>query len=291
MHKVAPGETFSRFFKHFHGIFEHYNIVHDNNNPEFMFFSNTPPKTSARRIFYTNEPYGPIITNPRQWSFSTQPDWKISNPRHMRQPFYVRLGGGPDLVKPEQIDAEAILSSKTKFCNFIYNHSVPVRNNFFSVLNKYKPIDSPGASLQNCPPIGNYSSAHESRFTSTCVFQEKMDFITPYKFTIAFENSLFDGYTSEKIYQGMLANSIPIFWGNKYISEDFNTRSFISAHDREFSSEKEMLEYLVNRVIELDTNDDLYLEMLRQPWLTGNVITPTQDQKLIVNRFRAIFDS
>ena len=42
----------------------------------------------------------------------------------------------------------------------------------------------------------------------------KMDFIKDYKFVISFENSSNPGYTTEKLIEPMLVNSIPIYWGN-----------------------------------------------------------------------------
>lgn len=53
----------------------------------------------------------------------------------------------------------------------------------------------------------------------------------PYKFSIAFENAWYPGYTSEKIVTSMLAGTIPIYWGNPDISREFNSASFINCHD------------------------------------------------------------
>ena len=51
----------------------------------------------------------------------------------------------------------------------------------------------------------------------------------PYKFSIAFENAWYPGYTSEKIVTSMLAGTIPIYWGNPDISrEDVYKRQCLS---------------------------------------------------------------
>jgi hypothetical protein len=93
---------------------------------------------------------------------------------------------------------------------------------------------------------------------------DKIKFISEYKFTIAYENNAYrpqhPGYTTEKIMQPMTVNSIPIYWGNPVIDKEFNKKSFINFYD--FKSEDEMIDY----IIELDKNDDRYLEMLNQPW-------------------------
>ena len=55
-----------------------------------------------------------------------------------------------------------------------------------------------------------------------------MDFIKDYKFVISFENSSYPGYTTQKLIEPMLVNSSPIYWGNKSVGKDFNTKSFIN---------------------------------------------------------------
>jgi hypothetical protein len=58
----------------------------------------------------------------------------------------------------------------------------------------------------------------------------------------------------------MTVNSIPLYWGNPLIDREFNTKSFVNFYD--FSSDNDMIDY----IIELDKNDDLYMEKLKQPW-------------------------
>ena len=91
--------------------------------------------------------------------------------------------------------------------------------------------------------------------------QDKQEFISNYKFNIAFENSAVRGYTTEKIMDAMTANTLPIYWGNPWIGKDFNERSFINVNA--FSS----LEEAVQRIVELDTNDEQYLNIMKEPWV------------------------
>jgi hypothetical protein len=64
----------------------------------------------------------------------------------------------------------------------------------------------------------------------------------------------------------MHAGSLPIYWGNPEVARDFNPRSFINAHDWP------NLRAVIEHIIEVDRNDDLYCEYLRQPWFHGNVV-------------------
>ena len=59
----------------------------------------------------------------------------------------------------------------------------------------------------------------------------KHQFLSEYKFTIAFENYVYPGYQTEKLYDAMLCKSLPIYCGDPNIGEVFNTKSFLNAAD------------------------------------------------------------
>jgi hypothetical protein len=92
----------------------------------------------------------------------------------------------------------------------------------------------------------------------------KFDLQVKTKFTIAFENSSSNGYTTEKILQAFSAQTVPIYWGNPKVSEDFNPASFINCHD--YTS----FEEVIARVKELDNDDELFLKMLQTPIHNGD---------------------
>lgn len=54
--------------------------------------------------------------------------------------------------------------------------------------------------------------------------------------------------------------------GNPLIGKEFNTKSFVSFYDH--GSLEQMIEYIIN----LDNNQDKYLEMLKTPWFLDNII-------------------
>ena len=64
----------------------------------------------------------------------------------------------------------------------------------------------------------------------------------------------------------MTVNSIPIYWGNPEIGKEFNTKSFINYYD--FNSMGDV----INHIIELDKNDNQYLDLLKNDWFVGNQI-------------------
>jgi hypothetical protein len=106
-----------------------------------------------------------------------------------------------------------------------------------------------------------------------------------YKFTIAFENESYPGYATEKIVEPMLVDSIPIYWGDPLVGRDFDTRSFLSAHDCG------SLDELVERVVEVDCNPALHLELLGRPWYRDNRVPACADATRILAQFDRIFST
>ena len=192
------------------------------------------------KIFYTGENLTPDFNI---CDYARGFDYLSFGDRYMRLPLYA-VYGIEKLASPKVIDKEKVL--KRKFCSYVVSNNIgaPERSRFFHLLSEYKKVDSGGRWENNVGgPVPN-----------------KLDFIKDYKFNIAFENSMYDGYTTEKIMEPMLVNSLPIYWGNRLINKDFNPASFINVSD--FPS----LEAAVEHIVMLDNNDDMYLSILSKPW-------------------------
>ena len=218
-------------------------------HPDVLIYANFGRRHLAYdciRVYYTGEnlrpPWGECD---HAITFDLNPD-----PRHFRLPLYA-LYVSPDKLVKTDVNLERLISEKTRFCNFVYsNPGCEERINFFKRLSKYKSVDSGGRLLNN---IGG-------TFVSN-----KLSFIKDYKFTIAFENSSWPGYTTEKLTDPMLVNSLPLYWGNEQVHLDFNPRSFVSFY--EFNNYEAMIE----RIIEIDNDEALYAQYLSQPWYHDNV--------------------
>ena len=178
------------------------------------------------------------------------------------------------LVKPAAVDVERILAAKSLFCGFVVSNPLcRARNEFFRRLSKYKPVDSGGKVMNTL----GHRVADKRAFLADC------------RFTIAFENESHPGYTTEKIVEPMLVDSIPIYWGDPLIGRDFDTRSFLSAHDGWSRTTPALLDELVERVVEVDRNPDLLREMLARPWLRGNRVPRCVDEEAVLDQFERIF--
>jgi hypothetical protein len=235
-----------------------YDLELTDNKPDVLFYSVFGIKHqyfNCKRIFFSGENISPDFKNT---DFSISFDYERHEGRNIRLPLYALYDDVSKLLKPKNTDE--IISQKTNFCNFIYsNPNCETRNKFFKQLSKYKKVDSAGRLYNN---VGR-------------PIKDKLKFMSDYKFTIAFENESAKGYTTEKIFEPMLVNSIPIYWGNPHVDKDFNAKSFINYHD--FNSMDEVIE----RIIQVDQSEDIYREYLSQPWFEDNKINEFVDNDKI----------
>lgn len=237
-------------------------------NPDILFYSyfgHEHRKFNCLRVFFQGENFRP---NFNECDFAFSFDYTPDNPRNYRLPLYYLYDDVNKLTLPK--DPEKIASEKTKFCAFVVSNKFSAKRiQFFKKLSKYKKVDSGGLIFNNIGyQVGN-----------------KVDFLKPYKFTIAFENSSYPGYTTEKIFEPMLVNSIPVYWGNPLVNQDFNTKSFINYND--FKNDEEVIE----RIIEIDKNQDLYYEMLKQPYFENNSINEYIREENIMKQLELIGES
>lgn len=240
--------------------------------PDYLFFSCFGYEHlhfDSVKIFYTGEDVSPDFN---LCDYAIAFDEIHFGDRYLRHPLVRR---NLDAAKLKQQFTQDDLDAKTGFCNFVYSNSEfasPVRKQFFELLSQYKRVDSGGRYLNNIGgPIGKTP-------------EDKIAFQSRYKFSIAFENGQSDGYTTEKIIDAFAAKTIPIYWGNPHIAKDFNEKAFINCNN--YAS----LEEVVDRVKEIDNDDELYRAMLAEPiFITGN--DPEQFSLKKLEQFLyAIFD-
>ncbi|GAA4084405.1 glycosyltransferase family 10 domain-containing protein [Mucilaginibacter panaciglaebae] len=303
-------------------------IFEESDQPDFILFgpygNDAPPPGNYVRIGYYCENIQPDM-QACEWAFGIPREELINNTRYKRIQWH---GLDPQtLVKPAGMNADEILKQKKYFCNFLYSQRIPYREEFFRQLSKYKKIDAPGRSMNNMPDIDNAYSGD--------IWQRKRQFLSNYKFTIAFENYVYPGYQTEKLYDAMQSNSLPIYCGDPNIGEIFNTNSFINAADHIKTNNSAIVNWLqeksqpnfkdilpsyhkapqyrirrklksigrelkmrhqfkqldfsplIDRIIELDQNDNKYIDVLQQPWLINNTPPATASLK---SRWVSIFN-
>lgn len=249
--------------------------VEISNNPDYLFYSvfgNQHQSFRGVKISYIGENIAPTFKdrNPHGADYSFSFDY-LDDPRNYRLPHYLLYPGYYELIEEKKVED---WMANRKFCNFVVsNGNCKLRNEFFLKLSKYKKVDSGGRHYNNLGFLVN----------------DKLDFLKNYKFNICFENDAHRGYnehyTTEKLMQAMQANTIGIYYGNTQIKDEFNKKSFINVRD--YSNFDEVIEY----IIELDKNNDKYLEMLRTPWFENNIIPDSNRLDNIKSFLYKIFKS
>ena len=169
-------------------------------------------------------------------------------------------------MKPLDSDkARQIYREKKEFCNFIYGHKSigNKREYLYEKINEYKHVDSAGSYLNNMPD-GHIVS-----------FEKKIGVLRKYKFTIAAETLRYPGMTTEKIYDAFRANSIPIYFGNPFVANEINKESFVM-----WDGNTDSINKVIDKIIEIDENEELYIEMLKANKLVESNLIEMQYKKL-----------
>jgi len=224
----------------FNWIVDHFGLEVNQHNPDIIVYGYPAPDPTndekCIKVFFTGESVSPDFN---KYDFAFTFDYS-EDPRNFRFPLYLWSHENYHALKNREIKDWA--SEKTKFCNFIYGNGdtsmdgVRRRIDFFKKLSEYKRVDSGGYVLNN---IGH-------------TVDNKIEWLRDYKFTIAFENRSYKGYTTEKILDPLIANSLPLYSGNPLIDTDFNAGSFINC------DKFETLDEAISKIIEIDQNDELY---------------------------------
>lgn len=238
---------------------KHYNVV-ISDNPDFVFYScfgNEFEKyKNSVKIFWTGEN---VLPDFNSCDYAIGFDFIDFGERYFQ--YNIFMGR----VSKDINDRSAVTDdfAKRRFCNFIYSNTnsgegALLRQEFCKKLMEYKHIDCPGIVLHNM-------DAKELETLAGNWVDTKRNFLKKYKFTIAFENSCSNGYTTEKLFHPLESFSVPIYYGNPLIVKDINPKSFINCNDynNDFDAITERIKYL-------DTHDDEYLAMLKEQPMLSN---------------------
>lgn len=265
-----------------------YDVVIDD-DPELIFFSVDYSKKKerdtfggAKRVFFTGENVRPNFgisdleypnysigpcdialsfdaTEGRNYRFPLWAffiDWFDRGYDHERDPAH--------MVSLEELSREYPYSPKRLFCNFLFSNTSGERVRIFDTLSRYKRIDSCGPLLNNS---GYLVSGRGDQMY-------KINFINSYKFTIAAENSKYNGYTTEKMIHPMSVGSIPIYWGSDTVENDFNPNAFINANKLSGNDLLDFVKYV-------DTYESVSHEMTTAPIFTENVLDLVSPERVL----------
>ena len=242
------------------------NPINTNETPDLVIFSHPGSehaKYDCPKIFFSGEPCDLNFDNydyAMTYHFS-------DDSRHYRLPLYALYGDINKLTEPRIYRPE--MFNRT-FCCVLFGKSYPYaetpREAFFHELCKYKKVDSAGRHLNN---VG-----------FTIRPEEKADFISHYKFTLAFESCSLLGFSTEKIFEPLLRNTVPVYWGNPAIHLDFGVGSYVNCNQYNF------LDEAIRVIIEADQHESWYRNMIERPIIVSDCVK----KENIVNFIKGILN-
>ena len=178
-------------------------------------------KTRMYRNIYMQGILQRDLTFDRDWGIHTQAVWNMMN--------YDKL-----VLEPKyRHTLDEIISEKTRFCSFTvknimiygkYFADALIRHTFNILINEqYKHCDMLGFYHDKETDINYLCNKKNPKYEDWPAWHHLLvECQSPYKFSINMENTLTYGYTSEKIFTGLLANTVPIYFGNKDIGDIIN---------------------------------------------------------------------
>lgn len=246
---------------------KYYDVVLDLENPEYLFFATQGyhhlEYNNCVKIFWCGEAVTP---NFRECDFAVGYDYIDYGERYkrldrtvFRQPF---------------LNEDKLINRK--FCNYIYSNTSTgsgayLREKFCRILMNYKKVECPGLSLHNISNV--ISGRHDKDW-----IKSKIKYISGFKFTISFENAKKSGYVTEKLMHPLMANSVPIYWGDPEIYREFNDKAFINVDN--FENFNDVVKYIQY----LDENNNEYLDILYQnPMNERYIFEENKIEKFITN--------
>jgi hypothetical protein len=266
----------------YHLLSTEYNVLIDEEDPDLLFFSvdysdigerDKYKNHRCKKIFFTGESVSPNFDSDESIRMTNhQAHYNIGkcdfaftfdfsdDPRHYRLPLWVlqidwfdKGGyGNPEFIlRPELIEQNEFISSeKNKFCAMIFNNPTKERVETYNLFSTYKKVDGFGH------PFGNWSNGEINKYNN----------LKNYKFSVCYENRLYAGYYTEKLFHAKTAGNIPIYYCDDEVSNDFNEKCFINLNNYE------SLESLFEHIKEVDQDDNLYNSYLREPLFKDGLI-------------------
>eukprot|EP01084_Bolivina_argentea_P015613 29263_1 len=187
------------------------------------------------------------LTFDRDWGPHTDYVWNLMN--------YNKL------ILNKSEDINNIISHKNRFCSFTvkylmlygyYFADAFIRHTFnWMISEQYKHCDMLGLYHDDETSINQLCNNKNPKYKSFPAWHHLLvECQQNYKFSINMENTMTYGYSSEKIYTGLLAMTIPIYFGNKDIGNIVN----------------------LDRIIYCELPDQIVVDMRKEWWQQKHII-------------------
>ena len=174
-----------------------------------------------------------------------------------------------NIIKPSQLTK----FNDKKFCLFISNNKYNDINK--NIMKKY---------LQNIGVCENLDIYKRQISNKSCYHSEELlTIFNKYKFIFVVENSINDGYITEKIFNCLFAKCIPIYLGSHKIDYFFNKDCFINGNiliNNINNNNTINLEIIKKNIIDLNKNEDKFNEIININKINSNYDDENYKDKL-----------
>jgi len=120
-------------------------------------------------------------------------------------------------------------------------------------------VDAHTQITQEIGPVSGFGLAFGQRFEGS-----KIDLLTNFKSNICYENSIHEGYTTEKPLDAKFAGCLPVYNGcPKYSKIDFNPNAFLNRQD--YSSTQEF----VSEIKKIILDKSRFIDIISHPMFLG----------------------
>ncbi len=227
----------------------------------YPYFMNQYLNYDCIRIFWTGECVSPDFN---LVDYAVGFDYLEYGDRYLRYPLWMDYKEDLERAKKKH-EQDFSAAGQRDFCSFVYSNAdgAPERQRFYELLSDYKKVSSGGSFLNNTG----------ERVKDKNAFQSK------HKFSIAFENASYPGYTTEKLLQAFAAGTVPIYWGDPMAVKDFNSEAFINCHDYK------SLDEVVEAVKKIDRDDTMLRRYLCEPAFTESQLKAISVKREELERF------
>ena len=131
--------------------------------------------------------------------------------------------------------------------------------------------------IQKIKKIGQCDNIKDIKELKNCSCYHSMEMLNVfnrYKFIICFENSVCDGYITEKIFNATFARTIPIYHGPSDVSKYFNQDRFVDMRQKGTD--------IINKIVSLSQSETLYSNYINNSLISrdfddGNFIEKTNN--------------
>tara|TARA_B110000967_G_scaffold75519_1_gene78183 strand:- start:136 stop:1818 length:1683 start_codon:yes stop_codon:yes gene_type:complete len=130
----------------------------------------------------------------------------------------------------------------------ISNPKGEIRNKFLNLLEKKMKVTY----------AGRYKNNTESLLPYDYNTNEFKEYVSQYKFIISMENTRYETGITEKIVHGMLAQTVPVYWGSLRVYDYFNKERLLNLEDDSI----EGMNKIIEEMISIKNNDQKWLNIV-----------------------------